>query len=155
MVEYDTMYRVAVLAFDGVFASALTGVVDLFNLTGVTWNRIHDQPLDRQFEVRVVSRGGNPVRCTNGIRMAVDCSLEQLDQADLVIVPTIGRQAGNRAGPGAGRPALAALSASRGSGPGQQLHRGFPAGRSRPTGRQDRHHPPGASASSFAITIRR
>lgn len=84
------MYRVAVLAFDGVFASALTGVVDLFNLTGVTWNRIHDQPLDRQFEVRVVSRGGNPVRCTNGIRMAVDCSLEQLDQADLVIVPTIG-----------------------------------------------------------------
>ena len=84
------MYRVAVLAFDGVFASALTGVVDLFNLTGVTWNRIHGQPLDQQFKVQIVSRGGNPVRCTNGIRMAVDCSLEQMDQADLVVVPTIG-----------------------------------------------------------------
>lgn len=84
------MFTVAVLAFDGVFASALTGVVDLLNLTGVTWNRIHGQPLNRQFKVQVVSRGGNPVRCTNGIRMAVDCSLEQMDQADLAVVPTIG-----------------------------------------------------------------
>ncbi len=86
------MFTVAVLAFDGVFASALTGVVDLLNLTGVTWNRIHGQPLGRQFKVHVVSRGGTPVRCTNGIRMAVDCSLEQIDQADLVVVPTIGGQ---------------------------------------------------------------
>ncbi|EKF75546.1 AraC family transcriptional regulator [Alcanivorax hongdengensis A-11-3] len=84
------MYQVAVLAFDGVFASALTGVVDLLNLTGVTWNRIHDQPLDRQFKVQVVSRGGQPVRCTNGIRMAVDAPMEQIDSADLVVVPTIG-----------------------------------------------------------------
>ncbi len=44
------MFTVAVLAFDGVFASALTGVVDLLNLTGVTWNRIHGQPLDQQFK---------------------------------------------------------------------------------------------------------
>ena len=47
------MFTVAVLAFDGVFASALTGVVDLLNLTGVTWNRIHGQPLDQQFKVPV------------------------------------------------------------------------------------------------------
>ncbi|HAB05699.1 MAG TPA: AraC family transcriptional regulator, partial [Alcanivorax sp.] len=33
------MYHVSVLAYDGVFASALTGVMDLLNLTGVTWNR--------------------------------------------------------------------------------------------------------------------
>ncbi len=56
------MFTVAVLAFDGVFASALTGVVDLLNLTGVTWNRIHGQPLVQQFKVQIVSRGGNPER---------------------------------------------------------------------------------------------
>ena len=28
------MYQVSVLAYDGVFASALTGVMDLLNLTG-------------------------------------------------------------------------------------------------------------------------
>ncbi|MEQ3636376.1 helix-turn-helix domain-containing protein [Alcanivorax sp.] len=84
------MFSVAVLAFDGVFASALTGVVDLLNLTGVTWNRIHGQPLNQQFKVQVVSRGGSPVRCTNGIRIAADCSLEQMVQADLVVIPTIG-----------------------------------------------------------------
>lgn len=84
------MYQVAVLAFDGVFASALTGVVDLFTLTGVTWNRIHGQPLDQQFQVRIVSKDGNPVRCTPSIRMAVDASIDQIDKVDLVVIPTIG-----------------------------------------------------------------
>ena len=65
------MYHVSVLAYDGVFASALTGVMDLLNLTGVTWNRIHGQPLNRQFKVQMVSRGGEPVRCTAGMRIAV------------------------------------------------------------------------------------
>lgn len=86
------MYQVSVLAYDGVFASALTGVMDLLNLTGVTWNRIHGQPLNRQFNVQVVSRGGQPVRCTAGMRIAVDNSLERVDQCDLVVVPTIGNE---------------------------------------------------------------
>ena len=86
------MYQVSVLAYDGVFASALTGVMDLLNLTGVTWNRIHGQPLNRQFKVQVVSRGGQPVRCTAGMRIAVDNALERVDQCDLVVVPTIGNE---------------------------------------------------------------
>ncbi|ASK33443.1 GlxA family transcriptional regulator [Alloalcanivorax mobilis] len=86
------MYQVSVLAFNGVFASALTGVVDLLNLTGVTWNRIHGQPLNRQFKVQVVSRGGEPVRCTAGMRIAVDNAIERVDQCDLVVVPTIGNE---------------------------------------------------------------
>ncbi|HBT07415.1 MAG TPA: AraC family transcriptional regulator, partial [Alcanivorax sp.] len=86
------MYHVSVLAYDGVFASALTGVMDLLNLTGVTWNRIHGQPLNRQFKVQMVSRGGEPVRCTAGMRIAVDTALERVDQCDLVVVPTIGNE---------------------------------------------------------------
>ena len=31
-----------------------------------------------------------PVRCTNGIRMAVDASIDQIDKVDLVVIPTIG-----------------------------------------------------------------
>ncbi len=86
------MYQVSVLAYDGVFASALTGVMDLLNLTGVTWNRIHGEPLNRQFKVQMVSRGGEPVRCTTGMRIAVDTALERVDQCDLVVVPTIGNE---------------------------------------------------------------
>ena len=86
------MYHVSVLAYDGVFASALTGVMDLLNLTGVTWNRIHGEPLNRQFKVQMVSRGGEPVRCTAGMRIAVDTALERVDQCDLVVVPTIGNE---------------------------------------------------------------
>lgn len=90
MVDSVSMYQVAVLAYDGVFASALTGVVDLLSLTGVTWNRIQGEPLNRQFQVTIVSHDGNPVRCTPAIRMAVDASIEQLDKVDLLVVPTIG-----------------------------------------------------------------
>ncbi len=86
------MYRVSVLAYDGVFASALAGVMDLFNFAGVTWNRIHDLPLNRQFNVQLVSRGGEPVRCTAGLRLAVDNAIERVDQSDLVLVPTIGNE---------------------------------------------------------------
>ncbi|ARB45183.1 GlxA family transcriptional regulator [Alloalcanivorax xenomutans] len=86
------MYQVSVLAYDGVFASALAGVVDLLNLTGVTWNRIHGLPLDRQFKVQVVSRGGQPVRCNAGLRLAVDNAIERVDSSDLVLVPTIGNE---------------------------------------------------------------
>lgn len=90
MVDSVSMYQVAVLAFDGVFASALTGVVDLLTLAGVTWNRIQGEPLDRQFQVKIVSWDGNPVRCTPAIRMAVDGSIDQIERVDLVVVPTIG-----------------------------------------------------------------
>lgn len=90
MVDCVNMYQVAVLAYDGVFASALTGIVDLLGLTGVTWNRIQGEPLNRQFNVRIVSRDGNPVRCTPSLRIAVDASIDQIDKVDLVVVPTIG-----------------------------------------------------------------
>jgi NCAIR mutase (PurE)-related protein len=34
------MKKVVVLGFDGALASAITGVVDLFAMAGVSWNRI-------------------------------------------------------------------------------------------------------------------
>ncbi|HCM66688.1 MAG TPA: AraC family transcriptional regulator, partial [Alcanivorax sp.] len=35
---------------------------------------------------------GEPVRCTAGMRIAVDTALERVDQCDLVVVPTIGNE---------------------------------------------------------------
>ena len=41
------MQRVVVLGFDGALASAITGVVDLFAMAGVSWNRIQQQDVQR------------------------------------------------------------------------------------------------------------
>lgn len=86
------MQTVSVIGFDGALASAITGVIDLFRLAGVTWARIHDEQPVPRFTTRLLTRNGDPCRCINGITLLSDGSWEELDtnSTDLVIVPTIG-----------------------------------------------------------------
>ena len=62
------MQQVVILGFDGALASAITGVVDLFAMAGVSWNRIQQQDVQRLFKVRIASPDGQPIRCINGIK---------------------------------------------------------------------------------------
>lgn len=50
------MQQVVILGFDGALASAITGVVDLFAMAGVSWNRIQQQDVQRLFKVRIASQ---------------------------------------------------------------------------------------------------
>ncbi|WP_417516913.1 GlxA family transcriptional regulator [Marinobacter sp.] len=86
------MQTVSIIGFDGALASAITGVIDLFRLAGVTWARIHGEQPEPHFTTRLLTRNGDPCRCINGITLLSDGSWEELDadNADLVIVPTIG-----------------------------------------------------------------
>lgn len=86
------MQTVSIIGFDGALASAITGVIDLFRLAGVTWARIHGEQPEPHFTTRLLTRNGDPCRCINGITLLSDGSWEELDtdDADLVIVPTIG-----------------------------------------------------------------
>lgn len=88
------MRTVSVMGFDGALASAITGVIDLFRLAGVTWARINDTPPDQQFTTQLLTKGGRPCRCINGITLMADGDWRDIptgnSQADLVIVPTIG-----------------------------------------------------------------
>ena len=49
------MIKIVVTAFDGALASTITGVVDLFSMAGVSWNRIQKQQVQRLFEVKIAS----------------------------------------------------------------------------------------------------
>lgn len=90
------MQKISIIGFDGALASAITGIIDLFRLAGVTWARIHGEPPEPYFTTRLLTRNGDPCRCINGITLVSDGSWEELDAdnadlvADLVIVPTIG-----------------------------------------------------------------
>ena len=86
----QNMKKIAVLAFDGALASAITGVADLFSMAGVSWNRIQNQDIQRLFHVVIASPNGQTVQCINGIKIQADMAYSQLDEIDLFIVPTIG-----------------------------------------------------------------
>ena len=66
------MRTVSVIGFDGALASAITGVIDLFRLAGVTWARINDTPPEQQFTTQLLTEGGRPCRCINGITLMAD-----------------------------------------------------------------------------------
>ncbi|HET8848850.1 MAG TPA: helix-turn-helix domain-containing protein [Marinobacter sp.] len=88
----DTLKTVTIIGFDGALASAITGVIDLFRLAGVTWARIHGQPPQPLFRTRLLTEDGTPCRCINGVSIIADGSWQtSLPAADeLVMIPTIG-----------------------------------------------------------------
>lgn len=83
------MKKVVVLGFDGALASAITGVVDLFAMAGVSWNRIQQTEVKKLFQVEIASPQGQPIRCINGMSIQAHCSYAEINDADLLVVPTI------------------------------------------------------------------
>ncbi len=81
---------VVVAGFDGALASAMTGIVDLLSLAGVTWNRIQHKKIERLFEVKIASPHGNAIQCINGLNIHAHLSYADVKQPDVLVVPTIG-----------------------------------------------------------------
>lgn len=84
------MIKITVVGFDGVLASALTCVVDLFSMTGASWNRLQKQDIQRLFQVQIASLDGKSIQCINGIQIHADVAFEDIQTTDVIVVPTIG-----------------------------------------------------------------
>ena len=96
------MINIYVLGFNQALASAITGVVDLFALAGVTWNRIQQQDTAMAFHVQLASEQGKNIQCINGLQLAAHCSFSDVEsiiekqcskltpETNILIVPTIG-----------------------------------------------------------------
>lgn len=80
------MKKVTLLAFDDGIAATITGPMDVFNLTGSAWDRIHGRKPRPYFEVEAVSPTGNNVRCTNGLSIGVQGAMADVEQTDLIII---------------------------------------------------------------------
>lgn len=100
------MVNIYVLGFNQALASAITGVVDLFALAGVTWNRIQLQKTKATFKVQLASQQKSNIECINNIQLAAHCSFDDISalidrrgvtksqlnnsESNILIVPTIG-----------------------------------------------------------------
>ncbi|WP_404364053.1 GlxA family transcriptional regulator [Marinobacter sp.] len=84
------MIRVSVLGFPGALASTITGMIDLFQMAGVTWARIQGQEPEQCFSVRLLTVDGEPCHCINGLTLPAHGSLDDGAPGELVLVPTIG-----------------------------------------------------------------
>ena len=87
------MKTVTIIGFNGALASAITGMIDLFRLAGVTWARIHGEQPHAQFKTRLLTENGEPCQCINGVTILADGSWQDVDDLgadEVLIIPTIG-----------------------------------------------------------------
>lgn len=80
------MKQIVILALDGTIASTATGPADIFSLAGVLWNRIRGVQPEPYFKVTMASVTGKSVACVNGIVIQPHLSIEEVKEADLVII---------------------------------------------------------------------
>ena len=87
---YFKPFKVIILGFDGVLGSVLSGALDLFSFTGVSWQRFLDESVEPRFNVQIASLGGGDIRCSNRLIMQAHCDIRDVTECDLLLVPTIG-----------------------------------------------------------------
>ena len=84
------MIKVCILGFEYAFATSITGVVDLLSTAGIALNFFQGNSLAPKFEVRLAARDGLPIRCLNSMTLNAHCSLEEIGEVDVLMVPSIG-----------------------------------------------------------------
>jgi transcriptional regulator GlxA family with amidase domain len=84
------MIKVYILGFDYAFATSITGMIDLLSTAGTAWNFYRGQTLSPKFQVQLASRDGQPIRCLNQVCLHAHCRFDQIRDAQVLMVPSIG-----------------------------------------------------------------
>lgn len=84
------MFNVTILGFNQAYASAITGALDLFALAGVTWQRMQGLSPSPFFNVQIATLKKQPVQCINHLEIRSHIAIEDVQQTDLLLIPTIG-----------------------------------------------------------------
>jgi len=78
------MKKVTIIGFYNSMATTIFGPMDIFNQAGRLWNRVHHSPGTPFFDVVLASCDGEPVQCTNNIRVTPHCGIEEIRSTDLI-----------------------------------------------------------------------
>lgn len=91
------MKHVIIAGFNGALATAITGVIDILSLTGVSWQLIMSEAPSPEFKVWIASADGLSLKCINQVDIAAQMSFEQvmnrpdfIENLIAIFVPTIG-----------------------------------------------------------------
>ncbi len=83
------MKKIVILALHNTGASTITGPMDSFHLAGILWNFLNGQKSTPLFDVKIVSIDGQPVNCLNHLLITPHHSLDEVDDADLILISSI------------------------------------------------------------------
>lgn len=83
------MRRVLILAFGNTVASTFTGPLDIFHQAGCLFNRLMGNKESPHFDVKLVSLDGTPFETRTGMRVIPHMSIDDAQQADLVVISSL------------------------------------------------------------------
>jgi len=84
------MRKIAILAAENCILSTIAAPMDMFLQAGLLWNVIMGEQPDREFEVRIVTADGQPVMALNNVPVVPYCSMREIENVDLVLIPSQG-----------------------------------------------------------------
>jgi len=80
------MKKVTILGLYNSMATTIFGPMDILNQAGRLWNRVGNAPQTPFFDVTIASADGQPIKCTNNVLIQPHCSIETIDQTDLIVI---------------------------------------------------------------------
>lgn len=80
------MKKVTLLGLYNTMATTLFGPMDIFNQAGRLWQRLDNRPRSPYFEVVIASPDGQPIRCANNVLVQPHCSIQTIQQTDLLVI---------------------------------------------------------------------
>jgi len=84
------MKKVIILAAENCVLSTIASPMDMFLQAGVLWHMTVGEKPQPEFEVKIVTADGQPVTALNNIPIIPSCSMLDVDEADLIIIPSQG-----------------------------------------------------------------
>lgn len=81
---------VTVLLLDGGYASTAIGPIEVFHSAGMLWNELRGETGQPRFRVQVASADGRGVMGPCGLQLSPPLSMDEIESADIVIVPASG-----------------------------------------------------------------
>ena len=82
------MKKIVILALENSVLSTIAAPMDLFLQAGVMWNLIRGEKPNPLFEVKIVTSNGREIRAINQVPVIPACSMLDIEEADLIIIPS-------------------------------------------------------------------
>ena len=80
------MIKATILGLYNTMATTIFGPMDILNQAGRLWNRLSKAPQTPLFDVAIATADGQPIRSVNNIYIQPHCSIEKIQQTDLIII---------------------------------------------------------------------
>ena len=80
------MKKVTILGLYNTMATTIFGPMDILNQAGRLWNRVCKTPQAPLFDVTIATSDGLPIRSVNNIYIQPHCSIQEVQQTDLIII---------------------------------------------------------------------